>query len=413
MTISSHDIIKIVEDLFNENHSNRGAKIPVTGATRLIADLGFSSVEFVVIFEKVQQLLPERLNFIDLIMPDRCSYVDDLSINDILDFLAPGGPDNKQDSTPDPYADKREPITQSDIVLLNQVIRHQEYNEEQVELKTQLCFLLSAPRSGSTLLRRMLGCHPEIYAPMELHLMAYQDYAQRNQELNGEQHAHLLEGTIVARQETRKMTRSVSIAVDQMYVRDRRPVTQFFKELDPYIEARVLVDKTPSYAFSLSILERIKRTFPDAKFIHLTRLPNAVIKSMIDSDLGQLIRFMQTSGIKKERFAEALWCLCERNINTALADIGPNAIRIDYESLVNSPEEKMNELHDFLGVPRSLSINPYAQEIGRSAEQVMGFAGDLKNYLRKSIDPSVADEWQLFDSLHWLSEPTAEILRNR
>jgi len=412
MVIGSRDIIKIVSDRFDTNNSDRSSQMPITGATRLVEDLGFSSVEFVVIFEAIQQILPERINFIDLIMPDRSSYVDDLSIDQIADFLTPNNSRSESRVFLDPYADKREPITQSDIDLLNRFIQHQDYLYEKITTTTQLCFLLSAPRSGSTLLRRMLGCHPDIYAPMELHLMAYQDFAQRSQELSDEDHAHLLEGVIVARQEIRGMSRSVSMAVDQMYVRDRRPVSQFFKEIDPYIQAKVLIDKTPTYAFSLSTLERLKNTFPSAKFIHLTRRPNAVIKSIIDSNLGQIIRFMQTSGIQPNRFAEALWCLCEQNICAALKDIGSRVICVDYESLVTTPEQTMRRLHDFLGIPPSASINPYAQQDRTSEEQVFSFAGDLKTYLRNSIDSSVASEWQPFESLHWLSEPTSALLQN-
>ena len=412
MVISSRDIIKIVEDRLCANNSDRHLEQVVTGSTRLVEDLGFSSVEFVVIFEKIQQLLPGRINFIDLIMPNRSSYVDDLSIDQITDFLVSRNSESKANALIDPYINKREPITQIDIDLLNRFIRHQNYIDEPVTTRTQLCFLLSAPRSGSTLLRRMLGCHPDVYAPMELHLMSYQDFAQRNEELSDKEHSHLLEGTIVARQEIRGMTRSVSMAVDQMYVRDQRSVSQFFKEIDQYIQASVLVDKTPTYAFSLSTLERIKKIFPTAKFIHLTRRPNAVIKSIIDSDLGQLIRFMQTSGITPNRFAEALWCLCEQNIRAALKDIGSRSIRVNYESLVTTPEQTMARLHEFLGIPASLSINPYTQQENISEEQVDSFAGDLKTYLRNSIDSSVADEWQPFESLHWLSEPTSTLLQN-
>lgn len=412
MSISQGDIINIVTAQLGLNRDRTYGDITVNGSTQLIRDLGFSSVEFVVIFEMIQKLVDERINFIDLIMPDRSTYVDDLSVDQIVNFLRHGQLEQGSGVCSDPYTDKRESITQDDIDLLNLTIHHQEYRSEEVTTTTQLCFLLSAPRSGSTLLRRMLGCHPDIYAPMELHLMAYQDFAQRHQELCGEDLAHLLEGTIVARQELRGMSRAVSQAVDQMYVRDRRPVSQFFIEIDPYIQARVLIDKTPTYAFSLATLRRLVITFPEAKFIHLTRRPNAVIKSMIDSDLGQLIRFMQTSGIPPNRFAEALWCLCEQNIRSALKDVGPRVIPVEYETLVINPEQIMRQLHHFLGIQPSVAIDPYAPSSKPSGEQASSYAGDLKTFLRNFIDPGVASEWERFDSLHWLSGPTHALLQN-
>ena len=239
--------------------------------------------------------------------------------------------------------------------------------------------------------------------------MSYINFKQRREELGNQEHRHLLEGTIVARQEIRGMKRSISEAVEEMYVRDERSVCQFYREIDQHLSEKVLVDKTPTYAFSSNTLERIKRTFPQAKFIHLTRTPNAVIKSMIDSELGQLIRFQKTSGIKPNRFAEALWCLCERNIRNSLKDANDRTMNINYESLVTDPESTMKKLHEFLGITQSTEFDPYSNQSENSQEQVSNFAGDLKTYLRSSIDSKVAFEWKNFDSLNWLSPPTKNL----
>ena len=408
--IQESEIISIVSNQFAAGKRSTDADIVITRSTQLARDLGFSSIEFVVIFEQIQALRAERINFIDLIMPDRSTYVEDLSVSQILQFLNCSPSSQTSESHTDPYTKKRDVIRQEDVDALNQAIRHQTYQQEKVNTSIQLCFLLSSPRSGSTLLRRMLGCHPDIYAPMELHLMSYLDFQQRHHELSDQKHRHLLEGTVVARQEVRGMKRSISAAVDQMYARDRRPVSQFFSEIDPHLKQKVLVDKTPTYAFSKSTLERIKKTFPQAKFIHLKRCPNAVIKSMIDSELSQLIPFQKTSGIHTNRFAEALWCLCEQNIRMSLRDVSDRAILINYESLVADPEATMTRLHKFLGLTPSTLIDPYSNKKINSEEQAKHFAGDLKTYLRKSIDPSVANEWKKFDSLQWLSPPTLDLL---
>tara|TARA_B100000900_G_C20534574_1_gene697809 strand:- start:694 stop:1440 length:747 start_codon:yes stop_codon:yes gene_type:complete len=246
---------------------------------------------------------------------------------------------------------------------------------------------------------------------MELHLMGYQNFSQRKQELQTSEHSHLLEGTVVARQEIRQMKPEISRAVEEMYSQDRRSVTQFYKEIDNHLTQDVWIDKTPSYAFSTSIIERIKTIFPDAKFIHLTRCPNAVVKSMIDSELGQLMRFQQTSGIQNVCFAEALWCLCERNILESLSTAKTRSIHIQFEELVSEPEIVMHQLHDFLGVNPSMAINPYDTINQNTEEKIESYAGDLKTFLRNSIDPNVTSEWKQFDSLKWLSEPTKQVLK--
>ena len=42
---------------------------------------------------------------------------------------------------------------------------------ELFSVQDQLLFLIGPPRSGSTLLNRMLGAHPAIHAPVEPHLL--------------------------------------------------------------------------------------------------------------------------------------------------------------------------------------------------------------------------------------------------
>ena len=411
MTINYSEIIQIISELVEVRTSKEACDRKITGETFLVKDLGMSSVDFVVIFEKIQKKLGKTINFIDLIMPNRSSYIEDLSINELTNFLSNNQAEQIIANQKDPYVNRRGLITQHDIDLLDRAIQHQTYHDEPTTLKNQLCFLLSAPRSGSTLLRRMLGCHQNIYAPMELHLMGYQNFSQRKQELQTSEHSHLLEGTVVARQEIRQMKPEISRAVEEMYSQDRRSVTQFYKEIDNHLTQDVWIDKTPSYAFSTSIIERIKTIFPDAKFIHLTRCPNAVIKSMIDSELGQLMRFQQTSGIQNVCFAEALWCLCERNILESLSTAKTRSIHIQFEELVSEPEIVMHQLHDFLGVNPSMAINPYDTINQNTEEKIESYAGDLKTFLRNSIDPNVTSEWKQFDSLKWLSEPTKQVLK--
>lgn len=411
MSLTHQNLINIITTHLRETNTNAPNGKQLTEKTALIQDLGLSSVDFVVIFEKIQSINLEKLNFIDLIMPDRCNYVEDLSIEDIYKFVN-AKPSSEIVNIADTYVDRRESISQKDVDLLNQSIQHQKYNISEVHTQSQLCFLLSAPRSGSTLLRRMLNCHQDIYAPMELHLMSYQDFAQRREMLKDGHHEHLLQGTIVARQEIRGMTATVSKAVETMYAKDQRSVTQFFTEIDPYMKQKVLIDKTPTYCFSLPTLQRLKKTFPEAKFIHLTRCPNAVIKSLIDSNLVEIMDFFKRSTLKQSQLPEALWCLCEKNIYDALADVQHRTKKVNYEELVTSPEETMSQLHEFLGLEVSLDINPYDEDNNKSEEKVSNYAGDLKTFLRTSIDPSVATEWTRFKTLQWLSEPTLELLQD-
>ena len=76
---------------------------------------------------------------------------------------------------------------------------------------------------------------------------------------------------------------------------------------------------------------------------------------------------------------------------------------------MTDPESTMKKLHEFLGITQSTEFDPYSNQSENSQEQVSNFAGDLKTYLRSSIDSKVAFEWKNFDSLNWLSPPTKNL----
>ena len=62
--------------------------------------------------------------------------------------------------------------------------------------------MLSPPRSGSTLLRVMLGGHPGLFAPPELELLAFDTLAERRDAFPGRD-AFWLEGALRAVMEVR------------------------------------------------------------------------------------------------------------------------------------------------------------------------------------------------------------------
>ena len=88
MTINYSEIIQIISELVEVRTSKEACDRKIAGETFLVKDLGMSSVDFVVIFEKIQKKLGKTINFIDLIMPNRSSYIEDLSINELTNFLS-------------------------------------------------------------------------------------------------------------------------------------------------------------------------------------------------------------------------------------------------------------------------------------------------------------------------------------
>ncbi|MCB0180221.1 MAG: SDR family NAD(P)-dependent oxidoreductase, partial [Anaerolineae bacterium] len=133
-----------------------------------------------------------------------------------------------------------------------------------------IVFVLSGPRSGSTLLRVMLAGHPDLFSPPELHLLQFNDLAERNSNLD---RSYLAEGLQRAIMELTDLDPNESAALLAEWEAQGLPIHEVYGRLQELAGSRVLVDKTPSYTSHIEILERSEALFTDSKYIHLVRHP--------------------------------------------------------------------------------------------------------------------------------------------
>ncbi len=188
-------------------------------------------------------------------------------------------------------------------------------------------FIFSAPRSGSTLLRVILGSHSEFYAPPELPLK------------------HL-----AVRAETTWIKASLEglgLTVD---------------ELDHMLWDRVLADalqrsgkprivvKTPS---NILIWERIAACWPDAQFVFLLRHPAATVASL-HSSFDPAWR-PEESGSLAESVTRGLRYMTVLDEARGALD----GLTIRYEDLTAEPEKTVSGLCEFLAVPFQPSMLDY------------------------------------------------------
>src|SRR6185369_14432855 len=87
-------------------------------------------------------------------------------------------------------------------------------------------FVLSPPRSGSTLLRVMLGGHPKLFAPPELELLSFNTLADRKTEF-GERFAFWLEGTIRALMQLKQCSAEATKAIMEECEAEQLTTQQF------------------------------------------------------------------------------------------------------------------------------------------------------------------------------------------
>ena len=215
-------------------------------------------------------------------------------------------------------------------------------------------FILSAARSGSTLLRVILGGHSRLYAPPELPLM------------------HL---------EARAETPWIQTSMRALYLTK--------EELDHMLWDRVLADalarsgkpvvvvKTPS---NVLLWPRIAECWRDARFIFLLRHPAAVVASLRTS--WDPAWHPGTSGSLAEVTGNALRYMTE--VEEARRALPGHTVR--YEDLTADPEPVIGELCGYLGVefePAMLNYGQFAD-----ARFAVGLGDNSDNIRSGRIQPA-------------------------
>ena len=122
----------------------------------------------------------------------------------------------------------------------------------------QAVFVLAPPRSGTTLLRVMLGGHPELFAPPELQLLLFNTLQDRRKEFSG-RNSFWLEGTMRALMEINGCDGNEAKALMEQYEDGGLSAKEFYAVMQRGIGERRLVDKSPSYAMDIEVLRRAEQ----------------------------------------------------------------------------------------------------------------------------------------------------------
>lgn len=258
-------------------------------------------------------------------------------------------------------------------------------------------FILSPPRSGSTLLRVMLAGHPSLFAPPELELLAFNTLAERRQELTGK-YSFWLEGTIRALMEIKGCGMEEARELMEECEEQNLSVPQFYGLLQAWIGNRRLVDKTPSYALDKQVLARAERSFEEPLYIHLLRHPYGMIRSFEEAKLEQVF-FRYEHPFARRGLAELIWTISQQNILEFLEQVpAERQCQLKFEELVGSPQEKLEELCAFLGLAFEPDmIEPYQHQEKRMTDGIHPLSrmlGDVKFHQHSAIDARVAERWK-------------------
>lgn len=236
-------------------------------------------------------------------------------------------------------------------------------------MQDRLVFLIGSPRSGSTLLSRMLGAHSKIFAPEEPHLitpLAHLGYFE-----SVESAAY---DPVISRQAARTLVASLP-GGEADYLSALRAYTDaIYRGLHQAkgFEATRILDKTPAYALNLDFLLKL---YPKARYIVLTRHPIAVWSSFVDSFFDGDDRVAHEHNPLLERYLPAI----ARFVRTA--DVPMH--RVQYENLVQEPEENARNLCAFLDVEYEQGMVDYGSVPGSQGASTRGL-GDPTTVSRET-----------------------------
>lgn len=200
-------------------------------------------------------------------------------------------------------------------------------------LGENLIFIISQPRSGSTLLQRLLAGHPDISTAAETWLMLHPLYGMRKKGVSTEFNS------VWAANAVEEFLDYYAFG-NATYDRGIRAFAQrVYGDALARSSRRFFVDKTPRYFF---IIPDLYRLFPRARFIFLLRCPMAVLYSEFNT-------YVKGKWPVLARFAPGL-IEAPRRIVDGMALLGEAAIIVRYEELVAEPERRVCELCGRLGI---------------------------------------------------------------
>ncbi|MEB3358629.1 MAG: hybrid fatty acyl-AMP ligase/type I polyketide synthase [Synechococcales bacterium] len=266
-------------------------------------------------------------------------------------------------------------------------------------------FILSSPRSGSTLLRVMLAGHPNLFAAPELHLLPFATMGDRHHHLG---QSHLGEGLQRSLMALKGLDAAASEAVVQDWVNRNLAIADVYAMLQDFAGDRLVVDKSPTYAMNPDVLHHAEAIFAGAKYVHLVRHPYAVIESFVRMRMDKLLG---AAAANPYALAETIWAQSNQNILTFGEGLGTRYHPVRYEDLVREPQKILAQICDFLEIPFDPSLlDPYQGDRLTDGIHAKSLAvGDPNFQQHHQIEPDLADAWRTLELPHRLSTSTQEL----
>lgn len=286
------------------------------------------------------------------------------------------------------------PITEADLARFGSVVPLMaEVAADAGRKNPPAIFILSPPRSGTTLLRVMLAGHPDLFSASELQLLGFATLQERAAAYSG-RHSGWLDGTVRAIMQAQDVGADEARAQMQAAEAEGLTTKQFYQRLQQTVHPRTLVDKSPSYALDPGALRKAEADFDGPRYIHLVRQPSPMIDSFVRHHMEQVL-YLRDHDFTPRQLAELVWTTSHRNIAGFLSDVPDDRwVRLHFEQLVRDPAAAMRTLSDGLGLAfDDALLQPYEGLVDKMVDGVHAESapmGDPGFLAHGRIDPSAA-----------------------
>lgn len=303
-------------------------------------------------------------------------------------------------------------ISKNDLSTFKGIIKPFNLNRALIKQKNKpAIFVLSPPRSGSTLLRVILQGNSRLFAPPEMDLLSFNTMREREEFFKDQGLNIWLEAIVRTLMEIFNCDQKEAEEIHQAYLSQNISTHEFYRRLQFRLGDRILVDKTPAYTLDKNILRQAEETFEEPMYIHLIRHPYAMIYSFIEAQLDENF-FKYEHPFSRRHLAELIWLVSHQNILNFLNDIPESRkFTLRYEDLLFSPEQEIRKLCKFFQIPFEKDmLHPYdGDKMTSGTHHYSQMVGDYKFYLHRKIDPGAADRWKKLHCRDFLSMPSIEL----
>ena len=240
----------------------------------------------------------------------------------------------------------------------------------------QMLFIVGSPRSGTTMLERILSSHSKIRGGPEPHLLTPLAHLGVWDKVEKASYDHVLAAEaqrgFVAQLPAKEVDywQACRAYCDVLYGR--------YLSTGP---EEICLDKTPAYALILPFMEKV---FPDAKYVVLTRHPVATFSSFANSFFNGDYEAAQSYNPILQRYVPAIANFIRQD-EVAF-------IHVRYEDLVQEPEEWVQQIFSYIGVLfEAQAVNYGDQEPDPQRGEGLGDPLGVQQYSRPSTES--ANKW--------------------